>query len=317
MSYLPPLPPELQQVEYVQLYFHLEISAAFDLPRLGLLQLRRELHQALRTLEGWGESRDTEHLRVLLQPPLSVDPLIRRQAQKPAPAFVLTPDPQLNGLIKARQRIVLPVLFVGQGLSGMNAFISLLQQLGQQGLYHGSGQFFLEGVESEDASGVRAMLWSKGNSGAISPPVSDLNWLLERQDMAVDRVTLEVLSPLRLLRQSKPLFKADFCDLFPFILRRVSAMLTCHGAVEVITDAKYLLDAARRVEVCGNDLHWQDWRSLAKDNRDQGLGGLLGSLQLQGGGLTDILWLLQLGSLFNIGKGAPYGAGQYDLRADP
>ena len=60
MTYLAPLPSELQQVEYAQLYFHLQVKDTFDLPQLALLQLRRELLQALRTLEGWGSREEVE-----------------------------------------------------------------------------------------------------------------------------------------------------------------------------------------------------------------------------------------------------------------
>jgi len=205
MPYLPPLPEELQQVEYVKLYFHLQVTDYFDLPQLGLLQLRRELFQALRTLEGWGATEQTKELKRLLQPPLSDDPVVRRQTQKPAPAFVLSPDAELNGAIKPQQMIVLPALFVGWGVQNIDGFIALLQQLGQQGLYHGSGKFVLEGVESEDASGVRAMLWTNAMVAPVSPPVNDLHWLLERQMLDAERISLGVISPLRLLQQKRPL----------------------------------------------------------------------------------------------------------------
>lgn len=314
MSYLSPLPSELQQVEYVQLYFHLQVKDTFDLPFLALLQLRRELLHAIRTLAVWGDGSDAEQLKQLFQPPLSSDPLIRRQAQKPAPAFILSPDPQIQGLLKAKQIIVLPVLFLGRGVQSIDAFVSLLQQLGQQGLYHGRGQFLLEGIESEDASGVRAMLWSQGQQSPLSPPVSDLHWLLERKLLAADRLVLEVVSPLRLLQQKKPLFEADFSDLFPFILRRTSAMLTCHAGVEVVKNPQHLLELSRQVIVTDNGLNWCDWRRLHGSEQGQDLGGLLGRIKLQGEGLTELGWLLQLGSLFNLGKGAPYGAGQYRLR---
>lgn len=314
MTYLSPLPPELQQVEYAQLYFHLQVKDTFDLPQLALLQLRRELLQALRTLETWGSGADVAQLRQLFQPPLPQDPLVRRQAQKPAPAFVLTPDPQTCGLIKANQKIVLPAFFLGQGVQSINAFVALLQQLGQQGLYHARGQFRLEGIESEDASGVRAMLWSGGQQTQFSPPISELHWWLERRMLDADRIGLEVISPLRLLQQKKPLFKADFVDLFPFILRRVSALLACHSGVEVVKNPQQLHQLATQVAVTGNSLQWRDWRRLKGTEQNQDLGGLLGQIMLEGDCLAEIYWILLLGSLFNVGKGAAYGAGQYCLR---
>jgi len=314
MSYLAPIPEELQQVEYAQIYFHLQLTETFDLPRGGLLLLRRELLQALHTLEGWGGGSEVEQLQSLFRPPLPLDPVVRRLVQKPAPAFILKPDLQVTGLLPAKQRLVLPVLFIGRGVQALNPFVSLMQQLGQQGLFQGSGRFFLEAVETENASGVRSMLWSAGEIQPVSPPVSDLSWLLEQRTESVASLNIEIVSPLRLLKHSKPLFKAGLAELLPFILRRVSSLLACHAGVEVIDDPQRLLALAEQVTTKENRLRWQDWRRLQGEQRAQDLGGLHGHLQLEGEALAELFWLLQLGSLFNIGKSATYGAGQYRLR---
>lgn len=316
MSELFPLPEELERVEYAQLYFHLQISDYFDLPALGLLQLRRELLQALAALLETDQLIDVRQARALLQPPLPDDHRLKRLVQKPAPAFVLKPDISRQGLIEPKEQLVLPALFVGAGLNGCELFARLLEQLGNHGLYRGTGQFSLAGVEAADASGSRAMLWSKEEPQRnLIPPISDLLWWLQRQKVGGEMLSLQFTSPLRLLRQKKPLFKPDFADIFPHILRRVTAMLASHAAVEVISDPVGLIQQATQVEVVANHLQWQDWRRLRRDSGSQELGGLRGELRLKGPGLAEILWVLQLGSLFNLGKGAGYGAGQYGLRS--
>jgi hypothetical protein len=315
MSDLFPQPVGLERVEYVQLYFHLEVCDYFDLPRLGLLQLRRELFQALRQLREAGEEQLVAQLNKLLQPDLPTDPMLLRMVQKPAPALVLTPDLTCHGLIEPKERIVLPVLFLGDGISAITAFRRLLVQLGKQGLFSGAGQFRLDGIEAEDNSGLRSMLWLSGEAEReLSPPINDLFWWLQRQPPCSDRLLLDIHSPLRLLRQKKPLFRTDFAELFPFVLRRVTAMLAGHCGVEVVTDPAGLLQQAGRVEVVCNRLRWHDWRRLDAADRMQDLGGLLGTLELRGSALADLHWLLQLGSLLSVGKGASYGAGQYRVR---
>ncbi len=313
MSYLPPLPVELQQVEYVKMYFHLQLKEYFDLPQWGLLQLRRELQQALRLLTDWGESTEAERLQQLLQPPLPDDPLLRRLAKKPAPAFVLSPAADLYGLFEPQQIIVLPVLFFGFGCRQIEPFISLLQQLGRQGLYNGAGKFQLEAVESEDAAGVRMLHWSQGRQAPFDAPIGDLYWLLEQQLWEGETLTLDVITPLRLLQKKKPLFKVTFEDLISYLLRRVFSLLACHAGVEICEDQQFCLQHAQKVEVLSNRLQWRDWRRLEGED-GQNLGGVLGQLQLAGAGLGELFWLLQLGSLFNVGKGAAYGAGQYRLK---
>jgi hypothetical protein len=314
VGYYAPFPTELQQVEYVKLYFHLENSNYFDLPVLGLLQLRRELLQALKSLTAQVECDCAAELTQMLQPDLPDDPVLLRQIQRPTPPLIISPDISQYGLIEPKQRIILPVLFVGSGINAIDPFISLLQHLGAQGLYHGSGQFVLEGVEAEDGSGVRSMLWSAGQqSSRLSPPICRLSWWLERQPSLGKSVQVEIITPLRLLHQGKPLFKAEFAHIFPFLLRRVTALLAGHAEVELNLDPVYLISISRQVELYENHLCWKDWRALKRNSGDQNLGGLIGRLCLEGEALTELLWVLQLGSLFNFGKGSTYGAGQYRL----
>ncbi len=314
MGYYAPFPAELQQVEYVKLYFHLEISDYFDLPVLGLLQLRRELLQALKHLSAQDECDCVAELKPLLQPDLPADPVLLRQIQQPAPPLVLSPDISQHGLIEPKQRIILPILFLGSGIDAIDPFIFLLQRLGIQGLYHGSGRFVLEGVEAEDGSGVRSMLWSAGQQpNSLSPPICRLSWWLERQHFPGKSVQIEIITPLRLLHQGKPLFKAEFANLFPFLLRRVTALLAGHADTELSFDPGYMISISRQIELNENHLFWKDWRALKSERGAQNLGGLMGHFSVENDALTELLWILQLGSLFNFGKGSTYGAGQYRL----
>ena len=313
MSYQAPFPPLLERVEYMKIYFHLEIRDLFDLPPFGLLQLRRELLQALAVLQTSAPEQEQVLRRVLL-PERTSDPVRFSRVQQPSPALVLTPDTRRQGLIEAGERVVLPVLLLGSGITVLEAFTVLLEEVGRQGLYHGNGRFIVEGIESEDASGVRAMLRQKGEpESALTPPISDLAWWLERQPPLEDAVRLEMLTPLRLVRNGKPLFRASFGDLFPFILRRVIGMLGHHAAVDVVKDPAAMIALADKVSVHENRLSWQDDRSLQQPGSEQKLGGLRGSLALAGEALGELLWVLRIGSLLNVGKGAPYGAGQYRL----
>lgn len=311
MGYRAPFPVALQQVEYTKLYFYLESDTYFDLPQSGLLQLRRELMQALKSLS---DATVTAQLKQLLQPELSPDPVVLRQVQKPAPALVISPDVLQYGLIEPKQRLVLPVLFIGSGVRSVIPFVLLLLHLEKQGLYHGNGTFHLAGIEGEDGSGTKSHLWSAGESLAhLITPVSNLAWWLERQRPLTESVIFEAVSPIRILHKGKPLFKAHFSGIFPHILRRVSALTAAHAGVEVIDDPGYFLDLTAQVNSVGKPLRWDDWRTLKSASGGHRLGGLMGTLALSGSGLAELWWLLDLGRLFNIGKGAAYGAGQYRI----
>lgn len=314
MTYQAPFPTDVSRLEYIKLYFYLELLEEVELPPLALLRLRRELLGALKIYAASASESAVSILAQLLEPDLASDPETVRQVQKPSAALILSPAADIAGRLPVGKKILLPVLFLGQGLTAYPYFLELLDCLGPQGLFKGQGRFVVEAIESEDASGLPAMLWLKGEPRQeLTPPVSDLGWWLERQVPMEEPVTLEFVTPARLIHQGKPMFKAAFSEVFPFILRRVSQVLHQHLGRELIKEPTYLLDQAAQVEVIANELAWRDWRTLDQQDSRQQLGGLLGSLRLSGDAIGELLWILQLGSLLNVGKGAAYGAGQFRL----
>jgi hypothetical protein len=92
-------------------------------------------------------------------------------------------------------------------------------------------------------------------------------------------------------------------------------MIAAHCHCEIVGDSDPLLRAARSLEEIDNALEWRDYKLLERADRDQEIGGVVGSLRLAGDALDSILWLLHLGSLFNVGKNSAYGAGHYRLAA--
>jgi len=313
LGYQVPFPQELQQIEYVKLFFHLKMVTSLKLPALALLQLRRELFQALKTFPE-SDAGFLSQIQQLLNPSLPIDPIIQRRVQKPAPALVISPLQLVAEELLATQTIVLPVFFIGSGTKNIDAFIKLLHHLGSCGLINGRGNFYISSIGGEDGSGYCSSLEFNQNEPEKTVfPVNSLQWWLERREQLSGSVQIELLSPARLIKHNRPLFRAKFIDIFPFILRRVTALIVSHAGVEFRHDVAGLLSIATTVEGVIGGLVWHDWRTLKCDAKYQSLGGLLGTISLDGDGLQELLWILQLGTLFNCGKGAAYGAGQYRL----
>ncbi|MFO7578526.1 MAG: CRISPR system precrRNA processing endoribonuclease RAMP protein Cas6 [Pelovirga sp.] len=310
-------PARLARLDYARVVFQLEFTQPCELPPLALLQLRREMLAALKDLAQQQHKAAVAALQQLLLPPLSTDPLVQRQVQKPAPPLILSPDVSRAGSFMSRERLLLPVLFVGDGILHLDAFVLLLQVLGNRGLYHGRGTFSLVTIFSEGAAGEPVQLWSSTAPGdkMLAPPVTPLGWWLDNLPALQAPVRLKVVSPMRLITGGKPLFRPTFAELFPFIVRRVNSLLMSYGEEDQGLDCRLLHQRAADVETVENTLHWRDWRRLKKEHGGQDLGGVTGHLLLRGSALVDLLWLLQIGTLLNVGKGAPYGAGQYCLSA--
>ncbi|PLX89373.1 MAG: hypothetical protein C0618_01350 [Desulfuromonas sp.] len=316
MSELFPVPDALRDAEYSLVTFVLESRNYFDLSPLDWLRLRREFKQALRELSLDGDDVLAQSLKDLLEPPLPDNPHLRRRVQRPSPAVVLRPDLSRSGLIAPGDRFELSVLFLGRGMTALIPFARLIQQVAQTGLFNGQAVCELVGLEAEDGAGRRTELWSGGELGDnLSPVVNDLYWWLQRQPFCGESLVLEFITPLRLIGQGRPLFKARFGEVFPFILRRVTSMVLAHCPLSDLGYPAQLTELATRIDERENSLHWQDWRPLNRGRGGQDLGGLRGRLVVSGSDLAELLWVLQLGTLFHIGKGAAYGSGACFLHA--
>jgi len=303
-------PVSLNKAEYRQLYYHLQLTADVHLPRYALTQLRREL---LFCLRDYANASFVTALTGLLRPPLPDDPVLQRQVQKPAPAVIISPDPSCYGSLRAGTQIVLPVLFLGPAIHAVDDFGHLLRLVAARGIYNKSGVCCLVKIEQQESDLSLSTLWEPGTGSATAPAICDLGWWLEQQLRPVEMVRFELLSPMRLLQQGKPIFKATFTDLFATLLRRVTSLLSQYCGIENICDDGDYAGSARRVEVVAERLKWRDWKLLQGDGGRQSLGGVTGDLVLSGGALADILWLLLLASRFNAGKGASFGCGQFRI----
>lgn len=295
----------MRQVDYTLLRYRLRFEEDFYLPAYALLRLRRELTRVVKS----GRHKNLCHAesKDLLQPPLPTDPGLLRRVQQPAPGFILHIDRLQSQRFCAGESQSLTVCFFARGKFQVESFTRLLEALGPVGLFCNTGRFQLESIEDASALSGNQEIWS-GGPFPITATISDLT--LQLESFSAESVTLELLTPARLLSNSRPLFRPDFVDIFPFILRRVTGMLAAWAELEEVFDVSYLLECAARLVVADNRLKWQDWRPMQKHEE---VGGVCGSVLLSGSELTEIWPILRLGELFGIGKGAAFGAGRYRL----
>ena len=303
------LPPD---IEFALVHFQLEFQEQFCLSMAELLRLRRELLMAAGQTLG---ERSSERFQALFDPPLPDDPVALRRFQRPSPPFALLFHPERERDFDAGDRLEITVSFWGRGGQLVGDFARVLQTLGKIGFHRGQGAFELAAIEAEDASGNRLSIWQEGKGvQLLTPPINEVGWWLNHVEEPA-AVMLEFLTPARLLSQGRPLFKLDFRRLFPFVLRRVTSMLYAHCGREVVDEPRRLLAVADGVHEVQNVLRWQDWRTLEGGVAAQELGGIIGSVRLEGENLQSLFGILRVGSLMNVGKGAAFGAGCFRLTA--
>ncbi len=299
------LEKKMRLADYTLLRFQLRFEEDFLLPAFALLRLRRELNRVLKS--GLALVSNSVDFGNLLQPTLPTDPVLLRRVQQPAPGFILHIDQLQSRKFFAGDLLTLSVCFFARGMSLVEPFTRLLEVLGSVGLCVNAGRFRLESIDDDSQESAKKKLWS-GGPFAIAATISDLARQVEV--FTAPAVRFELMTPARLLKNSRPLFRPNFAEIFPFILRRVTGMLAVWADLEDVFDVRFLLEHAARLAESDNRLHWQDWRPLQA--REEA-GGLCGSITLRGSELVDIWPLLRAGELFGIGKGAAFGAGRYRL----
>ena len=299
---------DLQKIEFVKACLRLEFQDPYELTVENLLRLRRNLRQAARQIELLSTRSNGLAFDELFDPPVSPDPYARRRYQLPGPPFVIHPPRNHSLPVEIHGTLELPIVLFGRGTLLLKELCLAFQALGTQGFHRGEGLFALAAVEAEDLSGNRMRIWQRSGQAPMPLPLIHAGWWLDTF-AEESEVCLLLHTPARILSDGRPLFNPCFRTLFPFILRRVTAMVHAHCGLELVDDPAIYLTAAGRVHELENRLAWRDWRSLDGNGRKQDLGGLVGSLKIGGEGLREVLWLLRLASLLNLGKGATYGAG--------
>lgn len=305
MSHYPVYPGELSQGEFARVRLTLELLSGCRLDAGTLLGLRRPLQSAAGAVLG-------PRAAMLFDPPPDPDPVARRRHQKPAPGFVLHAAANGAKELLEGDRLQFELLLLGTAVQSLAELARCLGQLGRDGLAHGDGCFEVAAIELSRAAGGWQRPVPPAQAGGLVPELTRLDHWLDRHWPARTPLALEFSSPVRLVADGRVLRRPRFDQLFPFLLRRVTSMLHTWCGLELLADPVPLLDAARRCTFSWSATSWLDWRET---DRREPVGGLLGTLQIAGPELDDILWVLLLATLFGAGKGAAYGAGRCRLTA--
>jgi hypothetical protein len=131
---------------------------------------------------------------------------------------------------------------------------------------------------------------------------------------AAVRVHLE--TPLRIRSNGRNVRPQDFsfAELFGNLLRRISLLSYFHTETALEVDFAGLMAQARAMKFKHADLHWQDWtRYSSRQQTTMQMGGLRGTVLLDGEKLAPFWPYLWLGQWTHAGKSTSMGLGRYRL----
>lgn len=123
-----------------------------------------------------------------------------------------------------------------------------------------------------------------------------------------DSVKMVLKSPLRLSSNASIVHRFDFALFFRSQLRRCSSLYAYYGSGKLDMDFTRISESAQYIAVFDDKIHYTQPMWSKRLNR----AGLTGSIECSGL-VEPMLSLLLLGSYFNAGKGATFGAGFYQL----
>ena len=303
---------QIASLELVKVRFELQFLEVFHFKPEMILHWRKELVRGARLAHDNGV--DSTEIKGLLDPPPADDPFAQKRFQKPSPLFVVGSGNLLERDYLIGEAMSLDVLFPGDGVRHALTFLKILIALGSIGMYRGGGKFDISHLSAMTHNDSWQPVWQQGDTLTdLSFPQLKFQWLVEEKSFTGQPLALRFVTPARLLKKNRPLFAADFIDIFPFILRRVTSILYSCCRIELKTDVSSLFADAMTVSSQAVCLEWIDWRHLDASHGVQGIGGLSGAIQLNSGLTEDLFTLLCLAEMFHIGKWASYGAGCYTL----
>ncbi|MCU0836673.1 MAG: CRISPR system precrRNA processing endoribonuclease RAMP protein Cas6 [Chromatiaceae bacterium] len=226
--------------------------------------------------------------------------------------FVLEPDLEAGREVLAGDPTRLGVTLLGPYTAQAPYLIHALQLAGGRGLGREGRRFRVVALEREASVGAgdweRVYDTESGEYHARPvPPVVVPDW-----PGAPVRLTL--VTPLRIKRHGHFVGAGDFApaDLLRHLCARVEHLARLYGGDGSGFDWTSLHGYVDKVHLRAADLRWHEWtRYSSRQDTLMQMGGLLGTVELDGDGLAAFWPVLWLGQWLHVGKGTSFGLGGY------
>jgi hypothetical protein len=225
---------------------------------------------------------------------LSTDPTALRRFQKPPLPFAFHIPVLPKNKMKSKTSISLSI--AGTALNHVPIFISAVKNALNSIAVSQSFQL--------DISGCYSVVSPEGLS-ELSPSGEGLTILLPSEiHGGCNNMSLEICSPLRIIRGGKLVRNYAFSDFVRPLLRRISSLAYYYGGVELNLDFRWLSDISEQVESLNINLYVDKFPVIGA--------GVMGYIDFKEVP-PEFHPFLVMGEQFNLGKCATYGGGGYRI----
>jgi hypothetical protein len=181
------------------------------------------------------------------------------------------------------------------------------------------GHFKVERVETWNPFTEQGQAIYEAGSSSIYVPGTNITitqCLQYAEQLNKERITLQFLTPLRLIDHENLVTQIRFRPLIQRLLERYLALERHYGNPNLFLEREErsaLLQQAETITCTIDQTHWQELRSYSnRQKRATAIGGLIGLATFEGN-LQPFLGLLTIGELVHVGKSAVKGNGWYRI----
>jgi len=235
---------------------------------------------------------------------LTDDPAALKRYQKPSYPFVFD-IPEIPPLPNAGLTVELGLNLAGMAVNHIEKFVAAVQgMLIITGLQKRI-RLSLVRIESEGYDGSRIPIMATGEEVETGQVVTlSLRGLQETVIIPGDAVTVTFVSPLRIMREGRPIMDFSFPAFIRALMRRLSSLVYYYGTEEAELDFKWLSSQSLTVKAVAVDFKWVERGSKSS--------GLIGSGTFSGV-LPDYHTFLLAGEYLHVGKRASFGMGAFHV----
>lgn len=236
---------------------------------------------------------------------------MRRYDQAPHPYALL---PEITGqdrTLEPQERFFVDMRLFGNGSRSLPFVVQAWNQAGGLGFGRGRARFAL--LEAAQRPNLGSAQW-QSIYRRDQPRIEPITTCPPELPPAPDRVRVEIATPLRVMRDNKPVSpeKIRFRDLFDPLLRRFSMLSYFHTDAPLDADFRHLNDLAGKVALEAPRLHWHRWQRWSnRQKKPIDMSGVRGAFELAGGDLGELWPYLWFGQWIGAGKGTVMGMGRY------
>lgn len=256
-------------------------------------------------------------------PPPSQTKVMTKYTTAPHP-FIIEPPNEKRLSYAPDDTLTFRLTLIGKAIDYLPYFIYSFEELGNIGIGKGRGRFELAEVKSRDSEAGSQDTKSSENiiysSDSKTLKTSEKSFIDLNFDSGLSAgdsklITLDFLTPARIIYDNHLLLDLEFHIIIRQLLRRIALLAYFHcGHDTSEIDFNGIIERAKEVKVRERNLKWHDWeRYSARQDTRMKMGGFVGDITFEGC-IEPFMSIIRAGEVLHVGKGTSFGLGKYTIK---